>query len=107
MGELLTRVWENLIGRLHGPLTFRLILQPLTAAVIATRAGIKDARSGHPAYGWAVLAQSASRKELLREVEPLKRRDDGERRNPLAPRDANLRLRGAHRFVELAHRRAP
>ena len=67
MGELLARVWENLIGRLHGPLTFRLFLQPLTAAVIATRAGIKDARSGHPAYGWAVLAQSASRKELLRE----------------------------------------
>ena len=40
MGELLARVWENLIGRLHGPLTFRLFLQPLTAAVIATRAGI-------------------------------------------------------------------
>jgi len=67
MDELLTRVWENLFGRLHGPLTFRLILQPLTAAVIAARAGIKDARSGHPAYGWAVLARAGSRKELLRE----------------------------------------
>ena len=67
MGEFLTRVWENLLGRVHGPLTFRLILQPLTAAVIATRAGIKDARKGHPAYGWALLANPATRKELLRE----------------------------------------
>jgi hypothetical protein len=67
MAELFARVWENLLGRLHGPLTFRLILQPLTAAVIATRAGIKDARSGHPAYGWAVLANPVARKELLRQ----------------------------------------
>jgi hypothetical protein len=67
MEELLTRVWGNLLGRIHGPLTFRLILQPLTAAVIAARAGIRDARKGHPAYGWAVLANPAARKELLRE----------------------------------------
>jgi hypothetical protein len=67
MGEFLTRVWENLLGRVHGPLTFRLILQPLAAAVIAARAGIKDARSGHPAYGWAVFTNRATRKELLRE----------------------------------------
>ena len=67
MGEFLTRVWENLLGRVHGPLTFRLILQPLTAAVIVTRAGIKDARSGHHTYGWALLANPVTRKELLRE----------------------------------------
>jgi hypothetical protein len=67
MGELLTRVWENLLGRMHGPLTFRLILQPLAAAVIATRAGLRDARRGHPAYGWAVLANPAARRELLLE----------------------------------------
>jgi hypothetical protein len=67
MGELLTRVWENLLGRVHGPLTFRLILQPLAAAVIAARAGLRDARSGHPAYGWAVLANPVARRELLLE----------------------------------------
>ena len=67
MGELLTRVGENLLGRVHGPLTFRLILQPLTAAIIATRAGIKDARTRRPAYGWAVLANPVSRRELLRD----------------------------------------
>lgn len=54
MVEIFTRVVENLFGRLHGPLTFRLILQPLAAAVIATRAGI-DARKGCPVYGWTVL----------------------------------------------------
>ena len=67
MDELLGRVWENLLGRLDGPLTFRLILQPLTAAIIAIRAGIKDARTGHPVYGWAVLTNPVGRKELLRE----------------------------------------
>ena len=67
MGELFTRVWENLLGRVHGPLTFRLILQPLAAALIATRAGLRDARRGHPAYGWAVLADPVARRELLRE----------------------------------------
>jgi hypothetical protein len=67
MGELLTRVWENLLGRVHGPLTFRLILQPLAAALIATRAGLRDARSGHPAYGWTVLTNAVARRELLRE----------------------------------------
>ena len=67
MGELLTRVWENLLGRLHGPLTFRLILQPLAAALIATRAGLRDARRGHPTYGWAVLADPIARRELLLE----------------------------------------
>ena len=67
MDELLARVWENLLGRLDGPLTFRLILQPLTAAIIAIRAGIKDARTGHPVYGWAVLTNPVGRKELLRE----------------------------------------
>jgi hypothetical protein len=67
MEELFTRVWGNLLGRIHGPLTFRLILQPLAAAVIAARAGIRDARKGHSAYGWAVLANPSARKELLRE----------------------------------------
>jgi hypothetical protein len=67
MVELLTRVWENLLGRVHGRLTFRLILQPLVAAAIATRAGLRDARSGHPAYGWALLTNPVGRRELLRE----------------------------------------
>jgi hypothetical protein len=50
MVELFTRVWLNLIHRLHGPLTFRLILQPLTAAVLAVRAGLRGRKGFREAW---------------------------------------------------------
>lgn len=54
-------------GWLHGPLAFQLIIQPLVAAVLAIRAGLEGARTGRPAYGWAVIADTAHRRELIRE----------------------------------------
>lgn len=56
-----------LAGRLDGPFAFRFVLQPLTAAIIASRSGWKDACSGRPPYGWAVITNSAGRRKLLRE----------------------------------------
>lgn len=67
MDEFFARIWENLGGRVGGPLTFRLILQPLVASVLAIMAGIKDAREGRPAYFWTVLTDASSRRDLLRE----------------------------------------
>jgi len=67
MDDLLKQFWPDLIGRVHGPFTFRLILQPLTSALIACRAGLRDARSGRPAYGWAILTNPRDRHDLLRE----------------------------------------
>jgi hypothetical protein len=67
MEHLLTQVWDMLIGREHGPLAFRLVIQPLVAAVIAVRAGYKDAKAGRPAHGWAIATDPARRRELLRE----------------------------------------
>ena len=55
MEELLTRTWEELIGRQSGPLYFRLILQPVVAAILAARSGSNDAKLGRPAFFWAVL----------------------------------------------------
>lgn len=66
MDEVLTRIWENLIGRVHGPLTFRLIIQPAVALFLAIRAGLRDAREGRPPYLWAVLGDTEHRRELLR-----------------------------------------
>jgi hypothetical protein len=43
-----SRFWSELVGRLTGPLTFRLILQPVMAAINAARDGVKDARQGRP-----------------------------------------------------------
>jgi hypothetical protein len=64
--EYLARVWEMLIGRLQGPLTFRLILQPLAAVIIAIRVGIRDAREGRTPYFWTVLIDPVRRPELIR-----------------------------------------
>lgn len=67
MEEILTRVWGNLVGRVHGPLTFRLILQPAMAVFLAIRAGIKDARGDSPIYFWALFTHPAQRRQLLRD----------------------------------------
>lgn len=67
MGEILGQTWQEFIGRVHGPFAFRLVLQPLAAAIIACRAGVRDAQAGRPAYGWAVVTNPVDRHELLRE----------------------------------------
>jgi hypothetical protein len=67
MDETLARMWDNLFGRIGGPLTFRLILQPLVAASLAIRAGLDDARAGRPAYFWALLSDPAQRRARLHE----------------------------------------
>ena len=61
------RIWDMLIGRIDGPLTFRLIFQPTVAAILASRAGLKDAREGRAPYLWSVFTNRAHRRDLLRE----------------------------------------
>ena len=65
MEDVLARVWENLVGRVGGPLTFRLILQPMMAAILAIRARVKDAREGRPPYFWAIFTDPVNRRALL------------------------------------------
>ena len=67
MEELWQRLVENLFGRLDGPMHFRFIIQPLMAVVFATIDGIKDAKSGKPAYFWAMLTTPRHRKEFLKD----------------------------------------
>jgi hypothetical protein len=67
MEEFFARVWENLVARVTGPMSFRLLLQPTVAIIMAVRAGLEDARTGRPPYNWAILtADPAQRRELLR-----------------------------------------
>jgi hypothetical protein len=67
MEDVLARIWENLGGRVDGPLSFRLTLQPVMAAFFAIRAGLKDARRGRPAYFWTILTIPEERRALLHE----------------------------------------
>ena len=67
MDEILTRLWENLGGRIGGPMKLRLLIQPLMAILFAIRAGVKDARTGRPPFFWTVLSNAQARSELLRD----------------------------------------
>lgn len=66
MEDLFTRVWDGLLARVGGPMTFRIILQPAMAALLAIRAGLKDAREGRPPYFWTILTDSEQRADLIR-----------------------------------------
>ena len=68
MEEALRRGWENLIGRSDGPMTFRLIVQPAVAVLLAIRAGLHDAREGQPPFLWTVFSNPGRRNELLRQA---------------------------------------
>ena len=67
MEEMIVRGWEGLVDRIGGAMTFRLILQPAMAVLLAVRAGLKDAREGRPPYLWTVFTDRSQRVHLLRE----------------------------------------
>ena len=67
MEEMLSRFWGDLMARVGGPMTFRLILQPIMAAIFAVRSGLKDAREGRPVYFWALFTDSVHRRDMLRD----------------------------------------
>ena len=67
MHHMWTRVVTNLIGRVSGPMKFRLLLQPLTASFFAIRSGLADARAGKSPYFWCLLSDPGQREEMLRD----------------------------------------
>jgi hypothetical protein len=67
--DLLTWFWSDLAARVHGPFSFRFVLQPLMGLIYAARDGIVDARQGRPPYFWTLFTRPGDRWELLREGE--------------------------------------
>ena len=61
------RLWQNIIDRPGGPMTFRFILQPTMAAIAALHDGVKDARMGRSPFFWTLLSNPAKRGGRLRE----------------------------------------
>jgi hypothetical protein len=66
MHDFFTRVWTNLIGRVEGPMKFRLVFQPLMACILGIRAGVRDAREGRPPFLWALVFHPDHRQDMLR-----------------------------------------
>src|SRR5262245_4175910 len=60
------RAWDQLVGRLSGPFSFRFILQPLVAAALAVRAGFRDARLADAPFLASLRDDAARRRERLR-----------------------------------------
>jgi hypothetical protein len=67
MDEILKRLWENIVARPTGPLSLRLMIQPVVAGLLAIRSGLSDARKGRPAFLWAAITNPSYRADLLRE----------------------------------------
>lgn len=67
MEDLFNWALNHLVGRIDGPLKFRLVLQPTMAMIFAIRDGLKDAREGRVPYFWAIFTEPDRRGELIRE----------------------------------------
>lgn len=67
MDDVMARFWTDMADRVSGPMSFRLILQPLVAASFAIRAGLQDARAGRPLYTKTVLTHPTHHLDMLRE----------------------------------------
>jgi len=66
--EVRARIWQNLLERAGGPMTFRFILQPIMATIAAFLDGVKDARTGRAPFWEAVLANPAQRADRLQQA---------------------------------------
>jgi hypothetical protein len=67
MDDMWSRVAENLVDRVNGPLKFRFILQPVMASIFAILSGLKDAKAGRPPYFWGLLSNPTQRANMLRD----------------------------------------
>lgn len=61
------RFYTDLTGRAEGPMTFRFVLQPTMALLMAIRDGFKDARAGRAPYFWTIVNDPSHRHSSLRE----------------------------------------
>ncbi|MFN7986617.1 MAG: hypothetical protein U0529_04035 [Thermoanaerobaculia bacterium] len=61
-----SRTVQEILGRAHGPLNFRLVVMPMTVVVLAIRAHLKDVREGKPVFLGAFITSPAERRRLLR-----------------------------------------
>ncbi|MFO1130888.1 MAG: hypothetical protein U1E16_02560 [Hyphomicrobiales bacterium] len=64
-GPVWDRIFTSIAERPGGPMTFRFILQPVMATILAAIDGFRDARSGAPPYFWSLVTGSTARGDRL------------------------------------------
>jgi len=62
--DVIERLWHDLIQRPDAPMRFRFILQPVMAAIVAIRDGLKDVRAGRKPYFRMALGVTRLREGL-------------------------------------------
>jgi hypothetical protein len=68
VGEFLLRSAGELVARVGDWLSFRFVLQPSVAVILALRAGVRDARANRPPFLAALLSRPSARGMLLRDA---------------------------------------
>lgn len=63
--ETLARVWDQLSGRLSGPLSFRFVIQPIVSTSLAIRAGVRDAHGARAPFLWSLIVNPRGRRGQL------------------------------------------
>jgi hypothetical protein len=64
--EIVQRIWYDLFSRPDGPLSFRFILQPGVAVLLAIRDGVRDGRAPGPTFLVALVTGAKGRRALMR-----------------------------------------
>ena len=64
--QLLSERFLHLLGRLSGPLNFRLVVMPTVVTILAIRAHLRDVREGNPLFLGAFITSPTERQRLLR-----------------------------------------
>jgi Domain of unknown function (DUF4136) len=66
--DVFARAWEQLTGRITGPMWIRLLLQPTVGVGLGVRAGLRDAAAHRRAYLAAFVTTASARRALLRDM---------------------------------------
>jgi hypothetical protein len=67
MDDIWSRIAENMVNRVSGPMRLRLFMQPAMAALFAIRSGLQDAKSGKRPYFWTLATDPTARAELIKD----------------------------------------
>ena len=58
-------IWDEVVGRLSGPMWLRFIIQPIVSTAFAIRAGVRDARDDRPAFLQSLWSHPHLRRQQL------------------------------------------
>lgn len=67
MHDMWMRVVDHMADRIGGPMTFRLVLQPIMAAFFAIRSGLADAKAGRLPYFWSLIRHPELRPAMIKD----------------------------------------